>query len=454
MATFKAGFGRVTITPPLGVKMAGYYHERISEGVLDELEANCLAVNDGENTAVLLSCDLLYCNQPQIDYTRDLINSTTGVPIDNIFICCTHTHTGPYCLRGSCISSPVATHDTSRADPAYLDMLSRKMATAAQLAINDLAETTADIGRNTVHDVAFIRRFLMKDGSAKPFPGFNHPDIVRPIGEPDETVQVLRFNREGKKSITVVNLQVHADMVGFEKFSADYPRYVRETVETVYPDTHCIYYNGPEGDLGGVDPYGDPILYDKFSAIDRLRRAKHAGRCIAGGVMQIYEKLTPVELGTIKGMHKVVSVPTARVTDPDKIAEAERVWAIHEAGGDDQFPMKGMDRIAYLAEAGRITKLKDGPDSFDITVYGISFGEVAFAGFPGEPFTTVGQNTKARAPYAMTIPCALTNGADGYFPDEEAYRGGGYENAASVFACGVAEALTDAAVEILEDLKK
>ena len=203
MATFKAGFGRVTITPPLGVKMAGYYHERISEGVLDELEANCLAVNDGENTAVLLSCDLLYCNQPQIDYTRDLINSTTGVPIDNIFICCTHTHTGPYCLRGSCISSPVATHDTSRADPAYLDMLSRKMATAAQLAINDLAETTADIGRNTVHDVAFIRRFLMKDGSAKPFPGFNHPDIVRPIGEPDETVQVLRFNREGNSPPTI-----------------------------------------------------------------------------------------------------------------------------------------------------------------------------------------------------------------------------------------------------------
>ncbi|MBQ4613282.1 MAG: hypothetical protein IJB26_07050 [Clostridia bacterium] len=442
MTTFKAGFGRVNITPPLGSKMSGYTQTRVSEGILDELEANCLAVNDGENTAILLSCDLLLGYKVYMDAFRNAIVEATGVPFDNILIAFTHIHTGPYVAPDK------------RNDPPYIDYLGRQLVSAALLAIGDLADATADIGRNIVHNVAFIRRFLLKDGTASPFIGFNHPDVVRPLGEPDETVQVLRFNREGKKSITVVNFQVHADMVGFEKFSADYPRYVRETVELVYPDTHCIYYNGPEGDLGGVDPNGDPMLYDKYRITDRLRRAKHAGRCIAAGVMQIYEKLTPVELGTIKGTAKTVKIPTQRVTDPAEIAEAERINALHEEGRDDEIPGKGQNKTSNICKASRILRLKDGPDFMPITVYGISFGDVAFVGYPGEPFTSVGQNTKARSPYAMSILCALANGYDGYFPDKAAFEGGGYENSASVFACGVAEALTDAAVEILEDLKK
>ena len=35
MNALKAGFGRVNITPPLGVGLMGYFHERISDGVLD-----------------------------------------------------------------------------------------------------------------------------------------------------------------------------------------------------------------------------------------------------------------------------------------------------------------------------------------------------------------------------------------------------------------------------------
>ena len=453
MATFKAGFGRVNITPPLGVNLAGYYHERISEGILNELQANCLAVNDGENTAVLFSCDLLYCSQGQIDYTRELISKTLGMPIEQIFIACTHTHTGPYCLRGNGLEGPLSLDNSDRVDMPYLDMLARYMASAAQLAVNDLSEATADIGRNVVRDVTFIRGYRMKDGTVRNGPGFHHPDIVGYAGEPDETLQVLRFNREGKKSITVVNFQVHADMVGFNKISADYPHFLRETVETVYPDTHCIFFNGPEGNLGCTNFLGDPNLYDKFRATDRLRLSRHVGRSLAGGVMQIYEKLTPVTLGTIKGTSKTVKIPTNRVTDAAVVAEAERLWNMHVNGHDDESLGTGMAKITELARISRILKLKDGPDAVSITVHGIVFGEVAFAGFPGEPFTSVGKGTKARAPYTMTIPCALTNGADGYFPDADSYRDGGYEPAASVFAPGVAEKLTDTAVELLNELK-
>ena len=55
MADFKAGFCRVDVTPPLGIDIAGYFFDRKAEGVLDNLEANTLAVSCGGVTAVIIA---------------------------------------------------------------------------------------------------------------------------------------------------------------------------------------------------------------------------------------------------------------------------------------------------------------------------------------------------------------------------------------------------------------
>ena len=38
------GFGRVNVTPMMGIKMRGYFSVRLAEAVLDELEINALAI--------------------------------------------------------------------------------------------------------------------------------------------------------------------------------------------------------------------------------------------------------------------------------------------------------------------------------------------------------------------------------------------------------------------------
>ena len=48
MSQLCAGFARVNITPPMGMPIAGYYQVRLAEKVLDELEANAVAVAAGE----------------------------------------------------------------------------------------------------------------------------------------------------------------------------------------------------------------------------------------------------------------------------------------------------------------------------------------------------------------------------------------------------------------------
>jgi hypothetical protein len=52
-----AGFGRLDVTPPLGIPIVGYYKPRFAEGVLDELEVNALALAVEDKKVVLLSVD-------------------------------------------------------------------------------------------------------------------------------------------------------------------------------------------------------------------------------------------------------------------------------------------------------------------------------------------------------------------------------------------------------------
>ncbi|NLF51588.1 MAG: hypothetical protein GX577_10665, partial [Leptolinea sp.] len=49
----------------------------------------------------------------------------------------------------------------------------------------------------------------------------------------------------------------------------------------------------------------------------------------------------------------------------------------------------------------------------------------------------------------MTLPSGLTNGDEYYFPMAEAYDEGGYEARSSAYKKGVAEALIEAAIELL-----
>ena len=54
-----AGFSRIDITPPLGISINGYYTNRKADGILDPLEANCLALSCEDKTALVMALDNL-----------------------------------------------------------------------------------------------------------------------------------------------------------------------------------------------------------------------------------------------------------------------------------------------------------------------------------------------------------------------------------------------------------
>jgi hypothetical protein len=59
----EVGFSRVVITPPLGTNIRGYFHQRLAEGVYDDLEVNAIAIKVEDNTAILLTVDCEDCEK-------------------------------------------------------------------------------------------------------------------------------------------------------------------------------------------------------------------------------------------------------------------------------------------------------------------------------------------------------------------------------------------------------
>lgn len=452
MNNLYAGFGRVNVTPMLGIPIVGYFKERRAEGILDELEINALALGCGDQKVVLLSIDNCGIPQEINDKYRRHICDVTGVPVDAILIHATHTHTGPS-LRGTVLGK----NDEDELVQDYMRFVSYKMADAAVAALADMKPAKMGYAIGNAPNIAFVRRFRMKDGSVKTNPGVDNPDILHPIGDVDERVNVLRFDREGDDSIVLINFGDHPDTVGGNMISGDWPGFVRRGFEQAIPGTKCIFFNGAQGDVNHVNvhPTGG-YLNDMFMDFDDVARGyKHAqfmGRVVVGGVLQVYDKVFYRDVDSIRFVNKILNVPS-NMPNPGDMAEAHRINDLHNAGKDAELPYEGMMLTTVVAEAGRMVRLENGPASFPMTLTGIAIGNVVIAGIPGEPFTGIGRGLKEAEGWELVLPMCLTNGSEGYFPMQDAYDEGGYEARSSNFKAGVAELLVEEGTKMLDSLR-
>ena len=446
MNTLKAGFARVNITPMLGISISGYFIPRKAETILDELEANALALGCGDAKTVLISVDTLGIKRAVLDPIRRNIAEVTGLPLEAIYIHSTHTHTGPSTNPGK----------EPSLEQEYVQQLLHRLTDAAVLALADLKPARMGYAVGQAPNIAFVRRFRMKDGSVQTNPGVDNPDILAPLGDVDERVSVLRFDREGD-SLVLVQFADHPDVVGGCKISADWPGFTRRTVEKVLDNVKCVFFNGTQGDVNHVNvhPRGG-YLNNMFMDFDDVARgydhSRYMGRVVAGGVLQAFDKVQYVDVDSLKCLERTIHVP-ANLPKPEDLPEARRIHALHEAGRDAELPYTGMMLTTVVAEAARMLRLEHGPDSFDMDLVGIAIGPVVMLGIPGEPFTGIGRGLKETEGWGLVIPTCCTNGYEGYFPMSDAYIEGGYEARSSRFAAGVAELMIDEGRKLLKDLE-
>lgn len=447
MHILKAGFARVDVTPPLGIAINGYFIPRKAEKILDPLQVNALALQSGETKTVLMTVDNLGISQILLQPMLAAVCETTGLPAEAVYIHATHSHT----------AGAISPMLEGEENPEYRETLKNKLAEAAAAAIGDLKPARMGWGIGHAPRVAFVRRFRMKDGSVRTNPGTNNPDILEPVGQVDERVNILRFDREGGNTIVLMNFGNHPDTVGGCNISADWPGFARSAVEQALPGTNAIMFNGAQGDVNhiNVHPAGGEMndLTRDFDDVDRgYGHARYIGRVIAGAVLQIYDKVSWVEDATLRCAKKLVKVQSNLPAEKD-LPRAREYAALHEAGKDSEIPYTGMLLTTVVAESLRMLRLEHGPESFRIPLSAVAIGNVALIGIAGEPFTGIGRALKEAEGWDLVLPTCCTNGYEGYFPMQEAYDEGGYEARSSNFRAGVAEQLIAEGKDLLRSLR-
>ena len=442
----KCGFSKKIITPPLGTALVGYYRERLAKGVIDDLYVKAVAFDDGEGKAVVIEADLCYLTKESCDQYRKDIAEACQVAEDAVFISCNHTHTGPL------ISKDFASD--KEADPGYMAFLRSAVRDVAIYAMEDLKPARFFVANTEAKGISFVRRYRMKDGTSKTNPQPLDPNIDHAWGEPNETLKLLKIVREDADDIFVFNFGTHSDTINSEYISADFSAYACAAIEGAIPGTQSVFLLAPQGDVNHHDPSRPKrghVISERVEEDpkEKIAHARYMGRVIAGNILAVCDRATEIPADGIRFGSVEVEVPSHQ--ENEKLAHAIEINDLYEKYGREE-----LARIRpgeSIAEARRVIRLQNGPESFRFSVFAIRLGEFVLAGLPGEPFTAIRNAVDAGTPFENTMVCALVNDSGGYFPSTAAYSQGGYEAQTSSFGPGTEEIIVDGMIRLLKSLK-
>ena len=448
-ADIRAGMGRADITPPLGAFIPGYFSQRLATGASTPLMAECVAFSDGTRQALVYTVDNLHLTKRTIDALKAKLKAEWGIPPELVFVHSTHIHTGA--ATDSSYYREIEDEKVRALCDAYGESLVPKMVQAAERARDDLKPAKFRFARGEVRPaISFVRRYRMKDGTVVTNPSRRHPErVANVLGEADNSVQVVRLVREGAPDIALVNFQTHPDTVGGFRYHADWPGVLRSTFEKALGDgTRLFFMNGAQGDTNHIQVLGEnPFWKDHPSADYHV----YMGRAVAGAALEIWDRTQAVP--ATGGICGVVTPTRVASNRPD----AARIEAIRlfDAGRKDEIRGFGSMEIMSLCDKNsRARQLMNGPDWFEMPVSALSVGGVlAFAGFPGEPFTEIGSKVKAGSPFPMTFVGCLVNDSFGYLPSSSAAKEGGYEVVSSRFGATCGDTLVRVQLENLKSLR-
>ena len=428
---FTAGFGRADITPTtFPIDLGG---DAVATSVADPLYASCTAISDGESVAVLFHLDMKSIPVAFIGTVSERLNKKFGIPVDNVLLNATHSHNSPLDVTGS--------DDFSlRWRKNVLDAMDQAVLTA----LCDLAPAEIYTGTADAEGYAFVRRYLMGDGSWNGIQ-MNNPnqDYVAHETEADPQLRTIRFERGDKKDILLANWQAHAAHgrgLHPNLVSSDFIYELRTGVEKNM-DVHFSYHNGSSGNLNFTDYLGNQ-KYSNFHEV---------GTALVDVVAESVKNEEKVNPGKL--LAATTTVTCTVFVDSPELVEGAAKYA--EASVDMKPNILAEYGLisSYHASAinSRQHRLKNGP-TVDVKLYAISCGDIAFFTSPFEQFDADGKYVRDASPFKMTFSCAYSNGHYGYLPSSEAYPHGCYEVYTSPFVEGTSDLLNAGSLSILNQL--
>lgn len=396
----KCGMFEMNITPPIGLDMPGYYMHRYATGIKDELFAKSMVLEDGKNIVAFVALDMIGVEREDVLNIREKVFKQTGIPEENIMVSATHTHTGPPVVRNLF---------ADKKDEKYMEYVTKKAADAAIVAFNKRIPVQVGCGTGIEKDIAFNRRYKMKDGKVVSNPGIGNPLVEEAAGPIDPDVAVMRIDDlEGHPVGVVTNYACHLDTVGGMEYSADFPGELSAVVKKVLGQgVVSLFFTGACGNINHVDVSGNMKINPGHH--------KKMGRILAGEVLKIREKIRLEEELKVEAAQSVFEIK-ARQPSKESVEEAEKILGLPSSSENEK-------RIA----TGILKAHRNAVESVEAEVQVIKIGELQVSGLPAEMFVEFGLDIKSRSSFRYNMINELANGCNGYVATREAFGQGGYE---------------------------
>jgi hypothetical protein len=381
MSGLSVGYGERTITPPLGVDLAGYgfYLDRKAESVLDDLKCRAVHLGAGADALFLVSCDLIGFTIEDADVIRSGIAAAHGLPRQAVLLAATHTHCGP-------ATQPMP--GLGDIDPAYMDRLRGLILEAAAEAAASPRPAELAFALEAIEPLGYNRR-------KNDFCGV----------DPVLKVTILRTP---ERKIYLLSYACHAVVFGRRSHvSADWPGAVVREIEK--PGDRALFFQGFCGDIDPLlqkNRWGEGTADDLADIADLVRR--RLVRAERYAVSQPEPRLAAFE-------HRI-SIPLTvcdKRTIERRAASFERTYS--------QFPgaarfAKDWRRRALAAAPAR----RRSPEVRNVPVQALAIGALKVAALPGEFFSEIG--LKLQKTDGPLVPVGYANGNIGYIPTDRDFK--------------------------------
>lgn len=256
------GFAETDITPEIGMEQPGGYGKSYHRSFHDPCKVRAAVFEEGGKRVAVVGIDALAIRRAQVQAARQAIYEQCGIAPEAVLIAASHSHSsGPTAMilpdeydHASEAVQELAYQKSSCADADYLEHVVRQIVAAVVQADRNRAPARGGVGSGHEDQVAFNRRFRMRNGVTYTHPGRGNPDIVQVAGPTDPEVGVIGvWDEQGELLGCLVNFACHAT-TNPGGISANWIYFLERTIRGVMGDQAVVVFlPGCAGDVTQVD---------------------------------------------------------------------------------------------------------------------------------------------------------------------------------------------------------
>jgi len=453
---FKVGWASVNITPDKPVILAGQFHARISEGVMDPVTATALVIEStgtagNSEIVVLISCDLVKIANELRDKVRQLV--VKDIPViqpERIILNATHTHTAPYCGPQTSLKEVYGVDLPAMTPAECIEFVSRRISEAVVKAWNSRKLGGISYGMSQAV-LGHNRLIVYYSGNSTMYGSTSKPDFSHVEGYEDHSVNLLYTWDENKKLTGVMINVAVPSQVSEQSYliSADFWHDVRtELYQRISPDLFILPQCSAAGDQS-------PHILIGRKAEERMQHITGMDKEGKGLRMQIATRIADAVTSVLPYMDEHIewdpkfsySFEKAQLSrrlmndaDLDKALkearthEGEYTSLLNEINQNPALKneprwYKNLTYEYSRMNRGKVVKQRHELErinpKMEVELHVIRIGDIAIATNPYELYLDYGMRIKGRSPAIQTFLVQLA-GPGTYLPPQRSITGGSY----------------------------